>query len=439
MLICLTASHHNASFEVLEKLSVAAPSVAGALMEQNDFIAGAVVLATGNRFEAYLDVEEPLTAARALAVEATVDVVSGASGIARDDVRGSVDVKCGDAVAEHLFAVSSGLESVVVGEGEIAGQVRRALEGARTGGTTSTGLERLFQTASNTSRGVKTRTGLQSAGRSMVRLALDLAESRIADWSATRVLLVGTGAYAGASLAALRDRGVVDVHVYSPSGRAQKFAGPHGIPAVEGRDLLRSLAASDMVVTCSTAPTAVLAAHHMQGAAAVSGDGRRRLVIDLGLPRNVDPDVVTVDGVELLDLETISLHAPLRDLTATDDAREIVSTAAAEFRAASAEDEVAPAVVALRTHIFDVLEGELERVRKRGDSSDATEKALRHLVSVLVHQPSVRARELARQGEGARVVDAVQALFGLDVEMPAAVSSPVAVALSRTAEAGQAS
>ncbi len=78
-------------------------------------------------------------------------------------------------------------------------------------------------------------------------------------------------------------------------------------------------------------------------------------------------------------------------------------------------------------------------MRKRGDSSDATEKALRHLVSVLVHQPSVRARELARQGEGARVVDAVQALFGLDVEMPAAVSSPVAVALSRTAEAGQAS
>jgi glutamyl-tRNA reductase len=205
------------------------------------------------------------------------------------------------------------------------------------------------------------------------------------------------------------------------------------------RDLLKALAASDIVVTCSTAPAAVLAAHHMQGAAAVSGDGRRRLVIDLGLPRNVDPDVVTVEGVELLDLETISLHAPLRDLTATDDAREIVSTAAAEFRAASAEDEVAPAVVALRTHIFDVLEGELERVRKRGDSSEATEKALRHLVSVLVHQPSVRARELARQGEGARVVDAVQALFGLDVAMPSAVSSPVAVALPRAAEAGSAS
>jgi glutamyl-tRNA reductase len=103
------------------------------------------------------------------------------------------------------------------------------------------------------------------------------------------------------------------------------------------------------------------------------------------------------------------------------------------------EDAVAPAVVALRTHIFDVLEGELERVRKRGDSSEATEKALRHLVSVLVHQPSVRARELARQGEGARVVDAVQALFGLDVELPSAVSSPVAVALPRAAEAGSAS
>ena len=165
MLICLTASHQNASFDLLEKLSIGAPSAASTLVDGSDFVSGAVVLATCNRFEAYLDVDEPLTAASAVAVEATIETMSDASGVDPDALRSSVRVITGDEVVEHLFAVSAGLESVVVGEDEISGQVRRSLEQARTRGTTSSDLERLFQKASHTSRGVKNRTNVGGAGR----------------------------------------------------------------------------------------------------------------------------------------------------------------------------------------------------------------------------------------------------------------------------------
>jgi glutamyl-tRNA reductase len=438
--VCLTASHRNAPFELLEKLSAGASTVAETLVRDKPAVTGAVVLATCNRFEAYLDVDEPRMGDRSSGVNAVLDVVSASSGIPAAELRDRVDVLGGDDVVEHLFAVSSGLESVVVGEGEIAGQVRRALEKARADGTTSSDLERLFQTASHTSRGVKTRTGLGSAGRSMVRLALDLAESRLADWSDLKVLLVGTGAYAGASLKALRDRGVGDVTVYSPSGRAHRFATREGVAAVMADEYVAAIAESDLIVTCSTSSDYVLTADQIAAAREVRQEPSfRQLVIDLGLPRNVDPDITGTRGVQLLDLETISLHAPLTELNAANDARQIVDAAAEEFRAANAEAAVKPAVVALRSHLFGILDAEIERARARGDSSDRTEAALRHLVGVLVHTPSVRARELARGGEGDRFVDAVNTLFDLDAPTVAQASAAQDSPLHRLGEADAAS
>ncbi|BDZ48779.1 glutamyl-tRNA reductase [Frondihabitans sucicola] len=404
MLICLTASHQNASFDLLEKLSVGAPTAATTLVESSDFVSGAVVLATCNRFEAYLDVDEPLTAASAVAVEATIETMSAASGVVPADLRDSVSVITGDGVVEHLFAVSSGLESVVVGEDEISGQVRRALERARHDGTTSRDLERLFQQASHTSRGVKNRTNVGGAGRSLVRLALDLAQSRVTDWAQAKILLVGTGMYAATTVTALRDRGAQQIGVYSASGRAPWFAAKHEL--VAHGDLADAIAWSDVLITCTSTTEPLVVP-------SVVAAGPRRLVIDLGLPRNVDPLVALVEGVELLDLETISLHAPLAELSAADDARALVSSAAAEFQAVAAEQSLSPAVVALRKHVFDLLDAEIDRARTRGDSSERTEQALRHLAGVLLHTPSVRARELAREGRGEDFRDGLEALFGL--------------------------
>jgi glutamyl-tRNA reductase len=409
VLLCLTANHRNASFEILEKLSIGAPQAAGILVNDGDFVSGAVVLATCNRFEAYLEIDEPLTAATAVAVENSVQVIGATSGVDPAELRATVTVLSGDAVAEHLFSVSSGLESVIVGEDEISGQVRRALEQARAAGTTSSGLERLFQKAANTSREVKNQTAIGGAGRSLVRLGLELASSRIADWTTTRVLIVGTGQYAATTVAALRDRGATDVTVFSPSGRAARFALRLGLTA--STDLVAALAAADVVITCTTTEAPVVSAAHFSPSSA----NARRIVIDLGLPRNVHPDVATVPGTELLDLETISLHAPLEELTATTDARALVSSAASEFAATTTEQQLTPSVVALRTHVFGLLEAEIDRARARGDEDGRVEAALRHLTGVLLHTPSVRARELARAGEGESFSSAVTALFGIPV------------------------
>lgn len=428
MLICLTASHKTADFVTLERLSVGTENIGSDIHAHSECVSGAVVLATCNRFEAYIDVDEPVTAGRAVAVEATIEAVTAATGIEAEHLREVLDVHVAEDAAEHLFAVSAGLESVVVGEGEIAGQVRRSLTSARSAGTTSSDLERLFQRASQTSRVVKNSTALSTAGRSLVRLALDLAESRVTDWAKTRVLLFGTGAYAGASLAALRDRGVNDVEVYSASGRAERFAASHGIAAVAEAGLPAALARAEIIITCTTSEGYVVdadrlrAAHesHLEATALprigaaecpVTHDSRQ-LIIDLGLPRNVNPDVQHAPGVELLDLETIRLHAPLEELQASSSARSLVSKAARKFSSVSREQDLAPAIVALRSHVFGVLDAELERVA--GKSPDPrTEQALRHLAGVLLHTPTSRARDYARAGESQRYIDAIETLFGI--------------------------
>ncbi|MBU4464677.1 MAG: glutamyl-tRNA reductase, partial [Actinobacteria bacterium] len=253
MLLCVTASHKTASFDLLERLSTPTTAIGPLIAAHDECVQGAVVVATCNRFEAYVDLDEPLTAASAIGLEAALMAIETATGVTATELDGSFGIVSGDAVAEHLFAVASGLESVVVGEGEIAGQVRRALTEARHNGTSSTELERLFQRASETQRGVKNATAIGRAGRSLVRLALDLADSRITDWAQLRVVLVGTGSYAAATLAALRDHGATDISVHSPSGRGERFALKHGISSVPATGFGHAVTTADLVITCTSA------------------------------------------------------------------------------------------------------------------------------------------------------------------------------------------
>jgi len=423
VLLCVTASHKTASFELLERLSRTPDDVASTLVDMTPCVQGAVVLATCNRFEAYVEMDEPVTAAGAIGVEAVIEAVEATTGVPAAEFDGAYTVHSGRRVAEHLFSVASGLESVVSGEGEIAGQVRRALKSARKDGTTSPELERLFQRASQAQRKVKNVTALGRAGRSLVRLALELADSRIADWSTERVLLVGTGAYAAVTLATLRERGAVDISVYSPSGRAEAFAARHGIRPIAATDYARTAAHSSLLITCTTATEPVLGPEHLQhpvGLATVgcpvapSGSGSHsQLVVDLGMPRNVDPAVGALDGVALLDLETIRLHAPLEELQATDAARSVVREAADTFHVVGARQSVTPSVVALRTHIFTLLEAEIARARARGDEDGRIEQALRHLSGVLLHTPTTRAHELAAAGRADEFAAALGTLYGI--------------------------
>jgi len=409
VLLCVSASHQSAPFEVLERLSGHTTPIAPEIAAHAD-VSGAVVVSTCNRFEAYVDAATP-----AAAIAAAREAITRATGVTADELEHVHDVRQGAKVAEHLFAVASGLESVVVGEGEIGGQVRRALDEARAQKTTTSELERLFQRATETQKSVKNSTALGRAGRSLVRLALELADSRIIDWSALDVLLVGTGAYAAATLAALRERGAEAVSVHSPTGR-QQFATKHGLRFVPASDFTRAAASADLVITCTSREQPVLSAETL----AEGGFEGSSLVIDLGLPRNVDPDVANVAGVTLLDLETIRVHAPLEELQATDAAREIVRDAAAKFAGEGRELSAQPAVVALRKHVFGVLERELQR-----GGSDEVADALRHFTGMLLHTPTMLAKDAAANGNAEEVFAAVETLFGIDAR-PALEAQPPA-------------
>jgi len=410
VLLCVTASHKTASFELLERLSRHPENVAPGLLTVG--AQGAVVLATCNRFEAYVEAEE-------VDAGAVIEAVAQATGIPSADLVASARVIDDAQVAEHLFSVASGLESVVSGEGEIAGQVRRALSAAREQGTTSPQLERLFQRASQAQRRVKNVTALHRAGRSLVRLALELADSRIADWAAERVLLVGTGSYAAVTLATLRERGALDIAVHSPSGRAVPFATKHGVRPVSAEDYASVAQHSTLLITCTTTEMVLGAAQLRRENGAQAGcpvGPHSQLVIDLGMPRNVDPAVAQLEGVALLDLETIRLHAPLEELQATDAARDVVREAAESFHLDGRRQSVTPAVIALRTHIFGLLEAEIDRARRRGDENGLVEQAMRHLAGVLLHTPTTRAHELAAAGRGDEFHAALETLYGLTAD-----------------------
>lgn len=475
----LTASHRDLDLDVLEQLGSGAGSVASTVVADSPEITGCIVLATCNRFELYLDVADggPVGSAVAgpavspaaddaarlgEAASVATDVVARLGGMDPERIATLLRPVIGPDVARHLFAVASGLDSMVVGEREVAGQVRRALRAARADGTTSSVLERLFQAASGTARAVGSRTGLAGRGRSVVGVALDLAGTALAGplsagtgpagLAATtgptpsdgpeqpgdrsggrepglahgRALLIGTGSYAGATVSALRARGVASIAVYSPSGRAEAFAADRGLTPVPADGLVRAMGEAELVVCCSgTRGPAIDAAmvREARHATAPSGRPRPLVLVDLALRHDVAPDVADVPGVHLIDLAVVQQHAP--EVTpALQEGYAVVAERAAEFEAELAERSLAPAVVALREHVGRVLEAEVARLRvarrragasDETDASDLTERSLRRFAATILHTPAVRAREHARAGTDQAYRDALASLFDLHV------------------------
>jgi len=397
VLVCLTAHQRTTPLDSLERLAGMGDEVALRLKDSHDAIQGAVVLSTCNRFEAYFDLAD---ASPVPAMDAAMEQLSGLTDLSFRAVRDTVDFAQGNRVAQHLFTVAAGLDSVAVGEDEIAGQVRRALDAARRDGLTTAPLEHLFQRATEASRAVRNSTQLGESGRSLVRLAIDLAGSRLDSWADARVLLVGTGRYAAVSLAALRAVGARDIRVHSRSGR-RRFAHREHLTVVPADAYAAEAAAADVVVTCtSTADGYALTAE--DHAAARAGAPGAQVIVDLGMPRNVDPGVRALPGVELLDLETVRVHAPIDEVAALGHAREIVHAAAQRHAAARRVHEVSPAVVALREHVRGVLESEIGR----GVSAE-TEAALRHFSGVLLHGLIAEGHSLASGGHGTEWAEAV--------------------------------
>lgn len=419
MLVCFSVSHRHADFTVLEELERRADRMIDALtaLKANGSINGAVPLITCNRFELYLDAPAsdaaPASSTQAHDAHAMSRWVAQALDIDAALLVDQGSVLTHEAVAKHLFAVASGMDSVVVGEDEIVGQVRRARDLAESRHELTSALDRLFQRASRVSKQIKSQTSIAQQGRSLVTLALTLADTRIPDWTVGHVLLIGTGKFAGATLVQLRRLGVEDLRVWSPSGRQVAFATRREAVPVMDDDLPLALAMSDLIISCTAVKQPVLKRAQLARAQALQSDRPRpQLIIDLGMPRNVDPAVDTLDNVALLDLDTIRTHAALDEFSGVADAEAVIADALTTYRADQRDAEIAPDLVALRRAMLDVVDREVERHRTHHALTPELEAALRHLGSTLLHDALSRAHAAARRGDTAAVHNAISALYG---------------------------
>lgn len=347
-----------------------------------------------------------------------------------------------DAVAE-LFATAAGLESMVVGEREIAGQLRRAATVARAEGTLTAELDRALSHASAASRRVAGSTRLAGTGRSVVAVGLDLAADRLPPLGSCRVLLVGTGAYAGATVTALHERGARDIGVYSRTDRARAFAAGRGLRAVSDAELPGALALADLVITCRGLGAPVLTrelvatslrlrrraepappdrrtepASRIEGRGGRTGPaGRPLVVLDLALRRDVEESVGRLPGVALIDLAAVQRAVPEAEAAQVRAARDIVAREAEAFDRAGLARRMDPLICALRERVEALVEDELARLRPRGGMVDVEDaaRALRHLAARILHHPTVAAHRAGREGREGEYLAALELVLGSDV------------------------
>lgn len=412
------ASHHEVSLEDLDALAQGAEQLVPRIMSC-EVIRGVVVLATCNRVEYYVDAVRFHDA-----VDHVTSLVAQSADQPVDHVVDVMRVTVGQPIAEHLFSVAAGLESMVVGETEISGQVGRALNLSREHGATSPALERLFQKASRTAKQVTSVTGLGAAGRSLVGVGLDLAAERHGDLTGARALIIGTGAYARISAQALRRRGCTTISSYSATGRAERFARAHDLDPVGDDDLPRVLREVELVVACS-------GVHDFVVRPEIAVDpirARRRPlpIIDLALHSDVHPDVRELDSVDYISLDVIGEHAPTEHADIVEAARDIVRDAVDSYADSELGRSADPVVVALREHVDRVVEQEVDRVLRRAgaDAADVVAQSLHRVTSALLHTPTMRARQFARVGDGMDYARALHTLFGIDVPLDSAPGDP---------------
>lgn len=424
----LSADHRTQGLDAVARLGATAAHLGPDLLSALPDLRGAIVLGTCNRLALLLDAPEARSAVelrrevaaflarRAGLLPADSPAVVGDAG-GRGAGGVGLTAWAGTAAVGQLFATAAGLESMVVGEREIAGQLRRAMRLAAEEGTLSADIARAVEHASTASRRVAHETGLAGNGRSVVAVGIDLAAPHLPPLEDASVLLVGTGAYAGATVTALRRHCVTDIAVYSRSDRARAFAVGRGLRPVTDAELAAALAGADLVVTCRGLGTPVLT-RELVGPAAGRRPGARPLVVlDLALTRDVEEAVGSLPGVRLIDLLSVQRAVPAAESGQVDAARRIVDEETSLFARLLAGRRMDPVVCSLRGHVATLVEEEIARLRVvdgRVDAGDAA-RALHHLAARILHHPTVAARTAAEAGRGQDYLNALDLLLGVDI------------------------
>ena len=396
----LSVTHDLHGLTEVQRVSQHADTLSASLRNTAG-VEGLVTLATCNRLEFIID--SPKVPEAHLRLR-----------LARElDAQPEWAVYEGEEALTHLFRVASGLESMVVGEREITGQLRRALKAAQKTDDASGILTSVINAALHTSRRVSAETRLQKSGRSVVSVGLDM--TGITDWEEQRVLLVGTGSYAGAVVSALRQRGAGAILVHSTSGRAAGFAARHSIaPAT---DLNSALEKATLVVTCRGSATPVVTTAHLR-------DTAPTVLLDLSLQPDVDPAAAALPGITLLDLAAI--QAAISPTWAPDSAHaeRIVAEGVSDISGRLASRAADPAVASLRATMLRIVDEEVARLPQgRALTVEDCALALRRLTTKLLHTPSTRARDAAAEGRIADYLAAMEELYGIETRHEVDMSS----------------
>jgi glutamyl-tRNA reductase len=420
-------SHKTAPVSVLELVTLDPEGVDKLVhaVAAADHVVEATVLATCNRIEIYAEVDRFHGSVEAVSRLLT-DIAEQAGGTA-EDVVPHLYVHYDDGAVSHLFQVVCGLDSMVVGEGQVLGQARQALRLGQEAGTVGPALNALFQQALRVGKRAHAETDVDHAAPSVVSVALDRAADAVGSLQGRRVLVVGAGAMAGLAVATLSRIGAADVVVGNRTeANARRLAQQYGVRAVPLEDARDELARADVLVSCTGATGVVLPLATV--AAARAGVTTPLAVVDLALPHDVDPAVAELPGVTLIGLATLAgevnegAGAP-----AVAAVREIVAQEVAAFLAARRSTTVAPTVVALRTMATGIVDAEVQRLMSRvPDLDDAVraelEQSLRRVADKLLHQPTVRVKELAGETGAVSYATALAELFSLDPDAVEAVT-----------------
>jgi glutamyl-tRNA reductase len=386
------------------------------VMNTEPGVTGAVLVTTCNRVDLAMDVAYDVPSGRLLDVVRTSikTLVPDADTQALDGLRALRD----DDAIRYLFEVGAGLRSAVIGDKQVIGQLRRAYEQGADKGQCTARLHRLFHSVLRSSRQVAATTSLGAVGRSAAEAGLDLALDGASDLTGWRVLLVGTGDFAGVTVAELVGRGAEDILCWSASGRAPQFAAHHRVQAVPDGRLIDALRAADLVVTCSGNGAVIDATSLLAARPEVAEAVSTQLpMLDLSLGGDIETSVGDLPGVRLVRLQDVGSRTAPSTSTAIAEAEQVVTQWLADHLAKERSREADPLVTALREHAVEVLEDELSRVRSHesAEVAEAVERSLRHVIGVILHTPIVRVAQLAEQGRLEDCRNALDVLFGLEV------------------------
>lgn len=421
-ILVVGVSHNTAPVSVLERL-VMEPGQVSKLQDalaDTDLVRESAVLSTCNRLEIYADVERFHGS-----VEAVGRLLCELSETDPDGVVPHLYVHYDDASVAHLFKVSAGLDSMVVGEGQILAQVRESLRTGQESGHVGPTLNSLFQQALRVGKRAHSETGIDQAAPSLVTVALEQATGHLGPIAGKRAVVAGAGAMASLAVATLDRLGAAEIVVANRTGaNAERLADKYGARAVDLDALPAAIGTADLVISCTGATNLVISAQDIASRASAE---RPLSVIDLALPHDVEPAVADLPGVQLVALATLAEEVHDAGVVEVTAAREIVAEEVAAFRSARAAASATPTVVALRTMATSVVESELERLwsllpELDAQVTDEVNKAVRRVADKLLHQPTVRVKELAAEDGKLNYAAALAELFALDIDTVNAVT-----------------